>query len=171
MTANQINFVRHKEDVRSHGVDEAERQRHNLASEKLGYYQAGAGYAQAAASRYNTDMMKGYYDAMAQARGSEVASQNQFRERQARIMMRDAITNFANAMQNYLRAGATVQQAREQARHNLVMEGYTAAQIDEAERHNRADESVRSSRAFAQNIRDLTESARGIVDLLTGGGI
>lgn len=169
MTANQINFARHKEDVRAHGVDEAERQRHNLASERLGYYQAGAGYAQAAASRYNTDMMKGYYDAMAQARTDEVSSQNQFRERQANIMMRDAITNFARGMAEYRKAGVAEKQAREQVRHNMAMEGYTQQQISEAERHNKVQDKNQSDRTMVQNVKDISESAAQIIGLIMGG--
>lgn len=150
MTRNQIDFAKHKENVR-HNL-EMEKQgyqtigesvRHNKKSEDIGYANVGLGYSNLAElSRHNQQSeavnwftaqnlaylqgeQAGYYDALREKTGSEVG-----------VAQRNATTNALNYVVN-------LKSILESGRHNKVTE-------NEIQRHNIATEAIQNWGALAQ---------------------
>lgn len=183
MTRNQIDFAKHKENVRHNlemegqgrsTIDESKR--HNLKSEDIGYANVGLGYSNLAElTRHNAQSeainwftaenlaylqgeQAGYYDALRSKTASEVG-----------VAQRNATTNALNYVVN-------LKSILEQGRHNVVGENETrrsniareriqnwgvVANLEKSKAANKSAEAakkqadIRAKTVDTENIRNL----------------
>lgn len=161
MTANQINYARHREDNR-HNL-ETERQgrdvitethRHNVEQEKIGWGNVGVGYAQVAeAKRHNIATERiNWYDVNSQRdlrrkQGSLYDTQRELAATQSKVQQQDADTRRYQAQTEQRKLEAQQRRDEETRRHNYVMEGFQQYDI----RTNRMNAETRQSDVASQN--------------------
>lgn len=173
MTANQINFARHKEEVRHNRVTEAEMGRHNKATESVGWAGVSATYAGIAETARHNQVMEdqGWYTAKGQVslwgnQGEAVLMQAFAAQQNADSNTMNALTNQDNARTNALNAQTRISELGEQMRHNIAFEGIQQQIIDETVRHNKATEAQGISREIRGWGTDVSSEMRNWFNVL-----
>lgn len=166
MTHNQIDFARLKEERRHNVIGEQETGRHNRASETIGSTTASAAMSQASAAhrmasetaRHNvTTENINWYTAenLAMLQGAQAYNQTQMGDKAG-----SEVGVQAGQLGETRRHNATNE--HEMQRHNIAQERIQQQQVDVAKK----DASTRRGVAITGGIKDVVDSANGIVSIL-----
>lgn len=166
MTHNQIDFARLKEERRHNVVGEQETGRHNKASEAIGATSASAAVSQAAAShrmasetaRHNvvTEGINWYSaENLAMLQGAQAYNQGQMGDK-----AKSEVGVRAGELGETQRHNVTTE--HETQRHNIVSEGIEQQKAHAATK----DAATRRGQAITGGVKDIVDSASGIVSIL-----
>lgn len=166
MTHNQIDFARLKEERRHNVIGEQETGRHNRASEAIGSTSASAAVSQASAShrmasetaRHNvaTEYINWYTAGnLAMLQGAQAYNQTQMGDKAS-----SEVGVQAGQLDETYRHNVTTE--RETHRHNITSEGIEQQKADAATK----DAATRRGSAITSGVKDVVDSASGIVSIL-----